>query len=90
MSMAHIPVEFEISDDVKSSLDKAVTKGNGDYNTIVNTALSNHFSILEENESVLKLRMTEAKNGKWIDGNSMLSWVESLGADKELPEPVAK
>lgn len=88
--MANIPVEFEISDDVKTSLDNAVTKGNGDYDAIVNIALENHLSVLEENEAILKSRMKEAENGKWIDGDAMLRWVESLGTENELPEPVAK
>ena len=82
-------VSVSLDQDNKTSLDNAVGQGMGDTDAIINTALEAHFAVLAENEAVLKERMSEAKTGKWIDSDSMIQWIESIGTESELPEPVA-
>ena len=82
-------VSVSLAQDNKTSLDNAVGQGMGDTDAIINRALETHFAVLAENEAVLKERMSEAKAGKWIDSDTMMQWVESIGTESELPEPVA-
>ena len=90
MSMTNIPIEFEINETVKSSLDIAVTQGDGDYDTIINTALERHLEVLAEEKRILDTRKEEVESGQWVDGETMLNWVKSLGTKNELPKPVTK
>ena len=82
-------VSVSLAQDNKTSLDNAVGQGMGDTDAIINRALETHFAVLAENEAVLKDRISEAKAGKWIDSDTMMQWVESIGTENEIPEPVA-
>ena len=82
-------VSVSLDQDNKTSLDSAVGQGMGNADAIINQALESHFAVLAENKVVLKARMSEAKVGKWIDSDTMMQWVESIGTENELPEPVA-
>ena len=82
-------VSISLDQDNKTSLDNAVGQGMGDTDAIINRALETHFAVLAENEAVLKDRISEAKAGKWIDSDTMMQWVESIGTENEIPEPVA-
>ena len=82
-------VSVSLDQDNKTSLDSAVGQGMGNADAIINQALESHFAVLAENKAVLKARMSEAKVGKWIDSDTMMQWVESIGTENEIPEPVA-
>lgn len=86
-TMATVPFSLRLDSEVKIRLEQEAKELDRSASYVVLKAIKEYLSVREYKKKAIREAIKEADKGEFISHDSVVTWMESLGTENELPRP---